>query len=78
MRIAKLLGALFFVTGLFVFTRGTGWHWRFMLAGSVLGFISLLLLSARRPQRFRRGMPQRPKGARRARQLRPAVKPLLP
>src|SRR3954470_12995035 len=50
MRITKLVGILLLVCGVFVFTRGTGWHLSYMPLGVAIGFAGLLLVS-RRPTR---------------------------
>lgn len=52
----KLLGWLFVVAGLFVFTRGTGWHFSWMLTGAALAFPGLLLVT---PRRLRPKAPER-------------------
>jgi hypothetical protein len=52
MRTSKLLGVLLLVGGLFVFTRGTGWHVGYMAIGGFLGFVGMLLLSRRKVRAF--------------------------
>lgn len=53
MRVSKLLGALFLVSGFFVFTRGTSWHVGYMVVGAFLGLFGLLLVSRRKVARLR-------------------------
>jgi hypothetical protein len=48
----KLLGFLFLVTGLFLFTRGADWDLGYMLTGAIVAFPGLLLLSPLRTRPF--------------------------
>lgn len=59
MRISKLLGVLFLVLAVFTATRGPGWHFGYVALGVFLGFLGLLLVSARRVHRFRVTRPRR-------------------
>lgn len=64
MRTSKLLGILLLIAGVFVFTRGTGWHFAYMAMGSFLGFVGLLLLSRRPTRRMVVKAPRSPIAAR--------------
>jgi hypothetical protein len=44
MRTLALIGTCFFVAGIFLFTRGTDWHFGYMFSGTVVGLLGLLIL----------------------------------
>jgi hypothetical protein len=52
MRITKLFGLLLLISGIFISTRGTGWHAGYIGLGAFLAFVGALLLSRRRVDRL--------------------------
>jgi hypothetical protein len=44
MRTLALIGTCFFLAGIFLFTRGPAWHFGYVISGSVVGLLGLLIL----------------------------------
>ena len=44
MRTLALIGTCFFVAGIYLFTRGPAWHFGYIISGSVVGLLGLLIL----------------------------------
>ena len=63
-RTLALMGASFFVAGIFLFTRGPAWSFGHMIAGIVVGLLGLLILglTASDPEPSAPVRSARPKG----------------